>query len=125
MLLVGQHRTRTCAGITRRELLQVGGSAVLGLSLADTLRHAQASPSSKAKSVLLLWLWGGPAHLDTWDPKPNAPAEFRGPFGTIATRTAGVRFGELFPQIAARSDRLAVLRSLKTTSNDHGVAGTI
>jgi hypothetical protein len=75
--------------------------------------------------VLLLWLWGGPPQLDTFDPKPNAPLEYRGPFGTIPTRITGVRFSELFPQLAARTDKLAILRSLHTTSNDHGVAGTI
>jgi hypothetical protein len=78
-----------------------------------------------AKSVLLLWLWGGPAQLDTWDPKPNAPLEFRGAFGSIPTKITGVRFCELFPQIANRTDKLAVIRSLRTGSNDHGVAGTI
>src|SRR5262245_45316122 len=73
MLLVGQHRTRTCQGITRRELLQVGASTVLGLSLSDLFRRrdaVQASTASTVKSVLLLWLWGGPSQLDTWDPKP-------------------------------------------------------
>src|SRR5262245_27749081 len=126
MLLLGQHRTRTCQGITRRELLQIGASSVLGLSLPDLLRHrGLAASSTKVRSVLLLWLWGGPAHLDTFDPKPNAPADFRGPFTTIATRTVGVRFCELFPELAARSHHLAVIRSMKTGSNDHGVAGTI
>src|SRR5262245_2196309 len=128
MLLVGRHRTRTCQGISRRALLQVGASTVLGLSLADLLRErgrAGVETAATAKSVLLLWLWGGPAQLDTWDPKPDAPAEYRGPFGTIPTRTTGLRFCELFPQVAAMSHRLAVLRSLKTGSNDHGVAGTI
>jgi uncharacterized protein (DUF1501 family) len=127
MLLVGRHRTRTCQGISRRALLQVGASSVLGLSLANLLRRGLAGPVARptAKSVILLWLWGGPAQLDTWDPKPSAPLEFRGPFGTIATRIAGVRFGELFPQIAALTDKIAVLRSLHTGSNDHGVAGTI
>lgn len=128
MLLVGRHRCRTCQGITRRELLQVGGSTVLGLSLIDALRcagRASGGAAPRAKSVLLLWLWGGPSHLDTFDPKPHAPTEFRGPFSTIPTRITGVRFGELFPQLAARADRLAILRSLKTGSNDHGVAGTI
>lgn len=127
MLLVGQHRSRTCQGVSRRELLQVGGSAVLGLSLADLLRRragANVGGTVRARSVLLLWLWGGPAHLDTFDPKPNAPVEFRGPFSTIPTRLTGVRFTELFPQLADRADRLAVLRSLRTGSNDHGVAGT-
>jgi uncharacterized protein (DUF1501 family) len=128
MLLVGRHRTRTCQGITRRALLQVGASTVLGLSLPDLLRQrGQASTEVRgtAKTVLLLWLWGGPAQLDTWDPKPAAPLEYRGPFGTIATRIPGVRFTELFPQIARLTDRIAVLRSLRTGSNDHGVAGTI
>jgi hypothetical protein len=128
MLLVGRHRTRTCQNITRRALLQVGACSVLGLSLPSLLRTRQtasASSASPVKSVLLLWLWGGPAQLDTWDPKPSAAMEYRGPFGTIATRVTGVRFCELFPQIADRADKLAVIRSLKTGSNDHGVAGTI
>jgi hypothetical protein len=128
MLLVGRQRTRTCGGITRRALLEVGASTVLGLSLAEWLRQrggARAESAAAVRSVMLLWLWGGPAHLDTWDPKPAAPLEFRGPFSTIATRTPGVRFCELFPQVARLSDRLAVIRSLKTGSNDHGVAGTI
>jgi hypothetical protein len=128
MLLVGQHRTRTCQGISRRALLQVGASTVLGLSLGDLLRaRGGPSPSGQgsARSVMLLWLWGGPAQLDTWDPKPAAPLEFRGPFSAIATRTPGVRFCELFPLVARRTDRIAVLRSLHTGSNDHGVAGTI
>src|SRR5262249_19845225 len=123
MLLVGRQRTRTCQGLTRRGLLQVGASSVLGLSLADLLRlrATAASVAGSAKSVLLLWLWGGPAHLDTWDPKPNAPMEFRGPFSAIPTCVPGVRVCELFPQIAQWTDRLAIVRSLHTGSNDHGV----
>jgi hypothetical protein len=73
----------------------------------------------------LLWLWGGPAQLDTWDPKPAAPLEYRGPFAAIPTRVPAVRLGELFPQIANVADQFAILRSLHTGSNDHGVAGTI
>ncbi len=122
MLLLGRARQRTCQGLSRRAFLQIGASTVLGLSLADRLRGS--APLGSVKSVLLLWLWGGPAHLDTWDPKPDAPLEFRGPFAAVPTRTPGLRFGELFPQLAARTDRLAVIRSLHTTSNDHGVAGT-
>src|SRR5207248_8477335 len=70
-------------------------------------------------------LWGGPAQIDTWDPKPNAPADYRGPFAAVPTRVPGTRFGELFPKVAGLADRLAVVRSLHTGSNDHGVAGTI
>src|SRR2546425_3393650 len=126
MLLLGQQRQETCQTLTRRAFLQAGASSVLGLSLADCLRmRASGTPlAGSAKSVLLLWLWGGPSHLDTWDPKPDAPLEFRGPFGAIPTKTTGLRFGELYPQLAARSDRFAVIRSLTTPSNDHGVAGT-
>jgi hypothetical protein len=128
MLLIGRQHSRTCQGPSRRAFLQVGASTVLGLSWADLLRARAAAgetPRPTAKSVLLLWLWGGPAHLDTWDPKPNAPLEYRGPFLPIATRTTGLRIGELFPKIAKLTDRLAIVRSMRTGSNDHGVAGTI
>src|SRR3954454_2966416 len=103
MLLLGHGRQRTCQGVTRRAFLQIGASTVLGLHLADRLHAAPARPTS----VLLLWLWGGPAHLDTWDPKPDAPLEYRGPFAAIPTKTVGLRFGELFPQLAARTDKFA------------------
>jgi uncharacterized protein (DUF1501 family) len=132
MLLLGRGRQRTCGGITRREFMQIGGSTVLGLTWADLLRSRASRLAAsntyevgRARAVIFLWLWGGPAQLDTWDPKPNASAEIRGPFASINTRITGVRFGELFPQIANISDKLAVLRSLHTRSNDHGVAGTI
>ncbi|MCI0681567.1 MAG: DUF1501 domain-containing protein [Gemmataceae bacterium] len=127
MLLLGRGRQRTCQGMTRREFVQIGASSVLGLSLADLLRLRASTTYQvgSARSVIFLWLWGGPSQLDTWDPKPNAAAEYRGPFATIHTRITGVRFGELFPQIANITDKIAVLRSLHTTSNDHGVAGTI
>jgi Protein of unknown function (DUF1501) len=127
MLLLGRGRQRTCQGMTRREFVQIGASSVLGLSLVDLLRLRASTgyEAGTARSVIFLWLWGGPAQLDTWDPKPNAPLDFRGPFASIATRVTGVRFGELFPQIASRTDQIAVLRTLHTASNDHGVAGTI
>src|SRR5262249_27582055 len=127
MLLLGRGRCRTCQGMTRREFVQIGVSSLLGLSLADLLRLRLTAgyQTVSARSVIFLWLWGGPSQLDTWDPKPNAPLDFRGPFAAINTRTTGVRFGELFPQIANISDKIAVIRSLHTTSNDHGVAGTI
>src|SRR5262249_170805 len=92
MLCIGDQRHRTCHTLSRPAFLQVGASSVLGLSLANRLRvraGAAESLTGSAKSVLMLWLWGGPAHLDTWDPKPNAPLEFRGPFSPIATKTTG------------------------------------
>lgn len=123
MLLIGRQTQRTCQTLNRRAFLQVGASSVLGLSLADALQ-AGHTPGS-ARAVILLWLWGGPSHLDTFDPKPHAPLEYRGPFGTIPTKLPGVRFCELFPQLAGVSDKLTLIRSLHTQSNDHGVAGTI
>jgi hypothetical protein len=128
MLLLGENSQRTCRGVSRREIVQIGLSSVLGLSWADLLR-LQATPNldsqPHARSVILLWLWGGPAQLDTWDPKPIAPLDFRGPFSSIPTRVVGTRITELFPQTAELADKFAILRSLHTASNDHGVAGTI
>ncbi len=127
MLGLGQTLQRTCRGWTRRQILEIGASSVLGLSLADLLklRAGGGGANGTARAVIFLWLWGGPSQLDTWDPKPNAPMDYRGPFGTIATRSTGLRFCELFPQLASLSDQCSILRSLHSTSNDHGVAGTV
>src|SRR5437763_893336 len=102
MLFLGRSRQRTCQGVSRREFLQVGGSTVLGLTLADLLKLKantlipSPSPGGRgepiagtARAVIFLWLWGGPSQLDTWDPKPNAPMEYRGPYTPIATRVPG------------------------------------
>src|ERR1019366_753385 len=117
MLLLGHTRQRTCRGVTRRELLQVGGSTVLGLTLADLLKLKanNGSPTGTARAVIFLWLWGGPSQLDTWDPKPNAAMEYRGPFASMPSRVPGTRIGELFPRIADWTDRIAIIRSLHTT----------
>ncbi len=126
MFLLGQQRQKTCGRVSRRSFMEIGFSSVLGLTLPQWL-HVRAQPSystGSARNVILLWLWGGPSQLNTFDPKPNAQAEYRGPFSSIPTRTVGVRFCELFPQIAGISDQLVVLRSMHTASNDHGVAGT-
>src|SRR6267143_4701187 len=128
MLLLGQARQRTCQGMTRRAFLQIGASSVLGLSMADLLQiraTTGSAPAGPARAVIFLWLWGGPSQLDTWDPKPNASMEYRGPFSSMPSRVPGTRIGELFPQIADWTDRIAIIRSLHTTSNDHGVAGTV
>ena len=81
----------------------------LGLS-GSTLSPARAT--SAERSVILLLLVGGPSQLETWDPKPDAPAEVRGPFGSIATRCPGVRISEHLPRMATRMDRLAIVRSV-------------
>src|SRR5262249_7802409 len=128
MLFLGNVRQRNCQGISRREFLQIGGSSVLGLALADLLKlkaNQAGFLAGSARAVIFLWLWGGPAQLDTWDPKPNAPMDYRGPFSSIPSRVVGTRIAELFPQIADITDKVAIIRSLHTSSNDHGVAGTV
>jgi hypothetical protein len=128
VLNLGQARQRTCGAFTRRAFLQAGTLGALGLTVGDLLAmRARAGQvrSAPARSVILLWLWGGPSHLDTFDMKPEAPLEYRGPFEPIATSVPGVRVCELLPGLARRADRFALVRSMNHQSNDHGVAGTI
>src|SRR5262245_59486854 len=115
---------------SRRWFLQTGLAGVAGLTLPDLLR-CRAAPSpprgegqqkgrADRKAVILIWLSGGPSHLDTWDPKPDAPAEIRGPFRSIATKVPGVRVGEHLPLQARIMDRLALIRSVDCrASTDH------
>ena len=111
--------------VSRREALCAGAVAMAGLGLPELFRGRAASSASgpdgfgRAKSCLLIFLWGGPSQLDTWDPKPDAPAEIRGSFGTIATRTPGVRISEHFPMLATRTDRLAIIRSMSHDDFTH------
>jgi uncharacterized protein (DUF1501 family) len=115
-------------GSSRRDLLIAGALGVLGCSLADLIRWESAAASdgaAKAKSIILLWLWGGPSHLDTFDLKPKAPAEFRGPYAPVATSVPGTQICELLPGLARRAHQYSLLRSLHCGSNDHGIAGTI
>ena len=111
---------------SRRWFLQTGVAGLAGLSLGEALRaRAAASPgqSPAPKSVILLWLSGGPSHLDFWDPKPEAPAEIRGPFQSIATSVPGVRIGEHLPLQASILDRLAIIRSVDCRDSfDHRAA---
>jgi hypothetical protein len=125
---------RLCDGISRRELLRVGGSSCLGLSL-PMLLEAQATARvrppdaggaatfGRAKNIIYLWLQGGPPQHETFDPKPAAPAEIRGEFRPIATNVPGIQFCELLPRTAAIADRLAVVRSLSTHSDLHDASG--
>lgn len=121
MLEVGSFRARSCQGISRRAFLRAGLLTPLALSGWNS----HAAESRRAKSVLLVWLWGAPSHLDSCDPKPNAPSEYRGPFSTIATRTPGVRYSELLPRMAARSNQYTLIRSNKNFHGGHLEAGTI
>jgi uncharacterized protein (DUF1501 family) len=106
-------------GMSRRELLQVGYCGLLGMGLPSLLsRRAQAAATAatptgrKAKSVILIFLTGAPSHIDTFDMKPDAPAEVRGSFQPIATNVPGIQICEHLPQLAARADRFAIVRSM-------------
>lgn len=124
MLSIGSYQSRDCSGVTRRSFLQAGMSVPL-MSVLSRSKSLLAAEAPQAKSVMLVWLNGGPSHLDLFDPKPNAPDQFRGPFGSIATKISSVRFTELVPRLAARSDKFSVVRSNVNHSADHRVAGSI
>ncbi len=116
-----------CDRLDRREWLRVGGLGLGGLTLgglaAKPACAATAGGFGRAKSVIIFGLLGGPPQHDTWDPKPNAPTEVRGPFGTIVSRTPGLRVGELMPLTAGLSDKMAVLRAVVTNDNAHSSSG--
>jgi len=124
MIEVGSFQSHTCQGLSRRAFLKAGFSVPLALGLSG-VQPAVAAGEQKAKSVLLIWLGGGPSHLDLCDPKPKAPAEYRGPFAAIETRTPGVRFTELLPRLAQRSDRFSLVRTNVNFNGGHRPAGSI
>jgi Protein of unknown function (DUF1501) len=113
--------------MSRREFLQAGSLGVLGLSWADLLRLRAigAATDAPVRSVVVLWLWGGPSHIDTFDMKPAAPDEYRGPWTPTRTTVPGTQICELLPRCAKLAHQYAIIRSMHCTSNDHGVAGTI
>jgi uncharacterized protein (DUF1501 family) len=110
-------------GVLRREFLQVGFSGFLGFGLPGLLGKAaqaeQALPPPRAKAMILVFLTGGPSHLDTFDPKPDAPEGIRGEFHPIDTKAPGVRICEHLPGLAARAEKLAIVRSLSHGHTNH------
>lgn len=113
-----------CAGMTRRTALKAGFLGLTGLTLSDYLRVRAAQPTtgSQDKSVILLWLDGGPSHLETFDPKPEAPEEYRGPFGVCRTAIPGVCVSDLMPGVAQRIRKVSLVRSLHHDNGDHFAA---
>src|SRR6266498_1758597 len=101
-----------CTGLSRRDFLHVGGLTALGLSLPQffRLQHLAAAPAAPKKAVncILMWMQGGPSHIDTFDPKPDAPAEIRGDFKTIPTTLPGVRIAEHLPRLAKQTDKYSI-----------------
>ncbi|HEV3081437.1 MAG TPA: DUF1501 domain-containing protein [Gemmataceae bacterium] len=124
--------------VSRREWLRIGGVSALGLSLpalwGATTGEAISAESprlsgelgttfGKARNVIFLWLQGGPPQHETFDPKPDAPVDIRGPFKPIATNVPGIRYCELLPRTARHADKLAIIRSLSTRDDNHDVSG--
>lgn len=123
-----------CAGVSRRDFLQLGLGGALGLGFADALRLRAAdaiggtTPGAAAAvrrpgadvNCILVWMDGGPSHYETFDPKPDAPAEIRGEFKAIPTAVPGIQFSECVPQLAAVADKLTIVRSIHHRDPNHG-----
>ena len=116
--------SRNCEGMTRRNCLQVGLTALGGGSMVNLLRMTaeakDSTPLRRPTSCILVWLDGGPSHYETFDPKPDAPAEIRGEFEPISTRVAGTYFSQHLTKLADIADKLAVVRSIQHNQGNHG-----
>ncbi len=116
----GKQRGGFCDGVSRRQFLQVGALAAGGLTLADMFRSdALAGSNGRPLNVINIYLSGGPTHMDTFDLKPDAPAEFRGEFNPIATNVPGMDICEHFPKLSQMGDKFAIVRSLTGVNNEH------
>lgn len=109
--------------VPRRQLLTAGGAGLLGLTLPRVLRAAPAALPVRARRVIFLFQWGGPSHLDTFDMKPDAPREIRGPLEPIPSVVPGLPVCEHFPEMAKRMDRVTLIRSMTHTMKNHNSAG--
>src|ERR1039457_7251414 len=111
--------------INRREVLRAGLYSAFGLLLGNRAAGPllAAAPQAKAKSVIQIWMWGGPAHLDTFDPKPDAGNDYCGPLKTpIATNVSGIRISELLPLLAKQADKYSLIRGMTHGVNSHETA---
>jgi hypothetical protein len=115
---------KNCEGMTRRDCLQLGVGILAGGSLIDLLRlRSQAAEGAAARritSCILIWMDGGPTHFETFDPKPEAPAEIRGDLAPIQTKIPGVHFSQHLPRLASIADKIAVVRSVCHNQGNHG-----
>jgi hypothetical protein len=118
-----------CTGLSRRTFLRIGGLATLGLTLPGFLRMQRLTAATEGRAAkqaavrcILLWMQGGPSHHDSFDPKPDAPAEIRGEFGTIPTTLPGVRIAEYLPLLAKQTDKFSIIRGHNPQNGSHGVA---
>jgi hypothetical protein len=109
-----------CTGMTRRSFVQAGILGLGGLTLGEFLHaKAQAIPTARDTSVILFWLSGGPGHMETWDPKPDAPSQYRGPLGSVRTSLVGVQLSEFMTNQARLLENLAIVRTVHHGSGDH------
>jgi uncharacterized protein (DUF1501 family) len=123
LLLQNGRGSFTCRGVSRRSAIKTGFLGLLGLTTGDLLRlQAEGLAKRNGKSVILLWLDGGPSHLETYDPKPDAPREYRGPWGAIETNVSGIRISEQLPEHAKHADKMVFLRSVHHQNGDHFAA---
>jgi len=112
-----------CDGISRRDFIRVGGLSALGLSLPGLLKaNAATAPGKKETACILLWMGGGPSHIDTFDPKPAAPADIRGAFGAIPTNVSGIQISEHLPKLAKQMDKFSIVRSVTSPDATHETA---
>lgn len=125
MLTIQGKPQTTCDGWTRREILQAAGAGLLGVNLPKVLAAEQQQPgrTGTAKSVIFLFLFGGPSQLETFDMKPDAPEKIRGPFKPIDSRTSDLRICEHLPRLAQVSDKFSVVRTMTHNYNDHSGGG--
>jgi hypothetical protein len=131
MLSIRGDGVRLCDGINRREVLRIGGLGFTGLMWSDFLRSRALASSrnhkksaggfGKAKACILVFNYGGPSHLESWDPKPDAPKEIRGEFRPIATSVPGLTISEHLPRLARIANRYTVVRSVSHRDNDHAI----
>jgi len=114
---------RCCDGLSRRSFLQLGAAGLTSLGLPQLFRAREAAAKdgvpAKDTRVILLWLEGGPSHIDLWDMKPSAPAEYRGYWRPIPTNVAGMQITEMFPRQAKLADKFSIIRSLHHNDTDH------
>lgn len=116
-------RYRDCDGITRRDFIRVGALTAFGLSMPGLLQAAQAGSAPKRDvACILLWMGGGPSHIDTFDPKPDAPQDIRGQFGAIKTKVSGIQVSEHLPKLAQQMDKFSILRSVTSPDGTHETA---
>jgi len=117
---LGKHTD--CDGITRRDLLRVGGLTALGLTLPGLLKANAETTPRRDTACILLWMGGGPSHIDTFDPKPDAPQDIRGTFKAIPTNVAGIQLSEYLPKLAKQMDKFSILRSVTSPDGTHETA---